>query len=704
MRRGAVILTTTMILALLPATAAMAAEPQSRIDFNGSGWGHGVGLSQYGAYGRALEGSSASQIITAYYPGASVGTLGQGGLNPVDEIVTNVQADIQTTTLTVIDGPTSPRPGLVVTWHDPAAVPTDRLLRSGDTVTITDQTYEHGAPGGCLVTTTVDGVTTEWGQGSCDLTVALNPGGGEPANLVSATNCRRPTQCTYGYGTSFKVVDNASPQRSRADRYPTIGCSTCPEWRGFDLVVSTTPDEYVRGISEMPFSWGINAQQALRAQAIAARSYAASFAASTDHTAMGCFCDVRNDSSYQVYAGWIKGWGPTSYWNLWDDAATSTNGKVVQHAAAPDGNGIVRAYFSSSNGGATEWVKEKWGSNLPYLTSVADPWSLKPSVGNPYASWKRTFTADAVVDKIWGTSSTYTLIGADVTARNVSGSAKTIRFDARTANDSTVSKNVSVGTVASAFGLPSWYFDIDDTLLIVPPPSHADGVGLQDPRTGVWSLRDPDGSVRQFYFGDPNDIPFIGDWNGDGVETVGLYRKSVGFLFLRYTNTQGVADVDIYYGIPGDVPIAGDWNGDGIDTVGIYRPSEGHFYLRNTNTQGVADIDFAFGNPGDVPVAGDWNGDGIDTVGVYRPSTRMVYLTDSLSTRSVSVSFAYEGTVSGDRVIAGDWDDDGDDTLGVFRPSTGMFYLRDTFTQTSANVAFSFGDSWMNPIAGFWGG
>jgi hypothetical protein len=52
--------------------------------------------------------------------------------------------------------------------------------------------------------------------------------------------------------------------------------------------------------------------------------------------------------------------------------------------------------------------------------------------------------------------------------------------------------------------------------------------------------------------------------------------------------------------------LAGDWDGDGIDSIGIYR--NGLFYLRNSNTQGFADMVFALGNNGDVPIAGDWDG------------------------------------------------------------------------------------------------
>jgi SpoIID/LytB domain protein len=469
---------------------------------------------------------------------------------------------------------------------------------------------------------------------------------------------------------------------------------------GFDLVVVTNMDEYTRGIAEMPYSWHA---EALKTQAVAARSYGAATASANDHKNRGCFCDIGNSSSDQVYAGWTRSWPDGT---KWEAAANATAGKIIRHASAPDGM-IVRAYYSSSNGGATEASVDKWGGYRSYLISKADGQSITSI--NPLATWTKTFTADQVIDKVWSSSSTYNayrLTSADVIERHASGSVKTVKFTADGAELGTISKTVDWDLIDQNFGLNSWYFDINDSQVAGAPPSTvpngASSVAMHDPKTGIWSLRMPNGSVKTFYYGDPKDEPFIGDWNGDGIETVGLYRRSVGFLFIRNSNTQGVADIDIYYGIPGDIPIAGDWNGDGTDTVGIYRPSNATFYLRNSNTQGIADITRPFGNTGDQPIAGDWNGDGKDTIGVYRPSTEMVYLTDNLATGSISVAFNYRGAAAGDKVISGDWNKDGKDTLGVFRPSNGKFYLRDTFTQSSANIIFDFGDSWMNPVAGKW--
>jgi lysyl endopeptidase len=75
---------------------------------------------------------------------------------------------------------------------------------------------------------------------------------------------------------------------------------------------------------------------------------------------------------------------------------------------------------------------------------------------------------------------------------------------------------------------------------------------------------------------------------------------------LKNQNTSGFADIFFVYGAVNDLPVAGDWNADGIDSIGIYRG--GTFYLRNSNTAGFADMQFSMGNPGDQPIAGDWDG------------------------------------------------------------------------------------------------
>jgi hypothetical protein len=235
-----------------------------------------------------------------------------------------------------------------------------------------------------------------------------------------------------------------------------------------------------------------------------------------------------------------------------------------------------------------------------------------------------------------------------------------------------------------------------------PPPT----VGLVDPVTGVWHLRNSVGAVTSFFFGNPGDYPFMGDWNCDGVDTPGLYRQSDGFVYLRNSNTQGVADVTFFFGNPGDVPIVGDFNADGCDTVSIYRPSNQTFYIINALGQdggglGAAQFSYVFGNPGDKPFVGDFNGNGVTTVGLHRESTGFVYFRNSHTQGVADAEFFFGDP--GDRFVAGDWNGDGIDTPGVFRPANATFYFRFTNTQGVADTQFVWGDSHHLPVAGVFG-
>ena len=198
---------------------------------------------------------------------------------------------------------------------------------------------------------------------------------------------------------------------------------------------------------------------------------------------------------------------------------------------------------------------------------------------------------------------------------------------------------------------------------------------------GMWRLYDElsaDASTSDFYFGNPGDIAFMGDWNGDGVATPGLYRQSDGFVYLRHSNTQGMADVTFFFGNPGDIPLVGDFDDNGRDTVSIYRSSEAKVYVVNklgTNGGGLgaADYSFYFGNPGDTPFVGDFNGNGKDSVGLHRASTGFVYFRNTLTQGNAHLQFFYGNP--GDVILAGDWDSDGDDTVAVYRASTGRIYV-----------------------------
>ncbi|MBI4439575.1 hypothetical protein HY638_01225 [Candidatus Woesearchaeota archaeon] len=213
---------------------------------------------------------------------------------------------------------------------------------------------------------------------------------------------------------------------------------------------------------------------------------------------------------------------------------------------------------------------------------------------------------------------------------------------------------------------------------------------------------------------DPNEdcdyynlFPVAGDWNNDGIDTIGLYKpipndpqNSMNFL-LRNSNTPGSPELTINYGVQTYVPVVGDWNGDGTNTIGIYAPLTNTFMLRNTNNAGYPDIQVAYGVAGDIPVVGDWDGDGDDTIGVYRPSTSEFYLKNvNADTEELIVGFIY-GT-SGDLPVIGDWNKDGVDTVGVRHGIS--FRLRNSNTAGNPDINVDFGNADDVPLAGDWNG
>jgi|GEM_PF-5444763 len=224
---------------------------------------------------------------------------------------------------------------------------------------------------------------------------------------------------------------------------------------------------------------------------------------------------------------------------------------------------------------------------------------------------------------------------------------------------------------------------------------------------GVWKTTNMGGSgaptaPNEFTFGSPGMRPIVGDWNGDGRDTAGVYDPGTGFFFLRNSNAPDQPDVTTLVVNPqGSLPIAGDWNGDGVDTVGLYDPASGTFFLRNANTPqaNVFTITFQGSLSGLLPVAGDWDGDGIDTLGLYNPSSGAFFLRNSNTATGGTFTLTFNGQTTGCLPVAADWDGDGITTLGVYDPATGVWYLRNSNTSGPADLQFTFSRGGF-PIAG----
>ncbi len=242
-----------------------------------------------------------------------------------------------------------------------------------------------------------------------------------------------------------------------------------------------------------------------------------------------------------------------------------------------------------------------------------------------------------------------------------------------------------------------------------------DTIGVYRPSNSNFFLRNTNttGNAEIIVgLGSAGDIPIAGDWDGDGDDEPGVFRPSTGQFILRKSSISFClfppCTITLNFGQFGDLPVVGDWNGDGIDTVGVYRiiNGSGNWLLSNSpNVNGTTPVVnipvFAFGLPGQLPVVGDWNGDGRDTVGVFQGLGQFA-ITNQLLNFDPNEAFFFIVQGADGLPLTGDWNDDGIDTVGLF--NDGVVFLRNTNSTGPADLTFGFGQAGDQPVAGDWNG
>ena len=229
---------------------------------------------------------------------------------------------------------------------------------------------------------------------------------------------------------------------------------------------------------------------------------------------------------------------------------------------------------------------------------------------------------------------------------------------------------------------------------------------------GVHERPGPSSLTFRYGGGSARWTPLVGDWNGDGADTVGLYQPDLSLFHLRDSHGGGVSDQYFAFGPRSAdwIPLAGDWNGDGIDTIGLYQPDISLFHLKDSFTPGASDHYFAFGpggNAGWVPLVGDWDGDGVDTIGLYQPDLSLFHLKNSFTPGASDQYFAFGPSgIDGWIPVTGDWDGNGTDTVGLYQTDEAMFHLKDTFEPGASDHYFIYEKAGgpVVPLTGDWNG
>jgi SpoIID/LytB domain protein len=300
-----------------PAGASPQGEPAAveatTFVITGHGWGHGVGMAQWGAYGYAKHGVTYDKILAHYYPGTRL-----------------APAPARTLNVLLVDG---------------AA----RVVVS--------------SPGAFRIRD-ASGAVHELAGGDVPLTAALKV----------KTDAAKPAEALPG---PLTFLPGKSPLWLKN---PYRGAFTVSVTGKKLSVVNTVGIEaYTRGVvsSEMPHDWPL---EAVKAQAVAARSYALS------HLRGGSF-DVYNDVRDQVYGG-INAETPVG-----DQAVAGTKRQLLLY------NGkVASTFFFSSSGGRTANVADVFGTpaqSMPYLVSVRDPWDIY----SPYHNWGPVAVAASAASK-----------------------------------------------------------------------------------------------------------------------------------------------------------------------------------------------------------------------------------------------------------------------------------------------------------------
>jgi stage II sporulation protein D len=296
-RPGGAVDTTSTVTTVLPATtpATTTSTAPTTLVVTGHGWGHGLGMSQWGAYGYAKHGWTYDRILAHYYTGTTLG-----------------QAPISSVRVLLADGAKKVTLSATKAW------------------TATDEAGQ------------------KWPLEPGKLTL-------KPALQVVSGGVPIPLG-------SFATFTGGVSVNGKAYRGTIRVLSLAGKLRVVDVVGL---EAYLKGVvpSEMPSGW---LPEALKAQAVAARSYAVATSGKT-----GDF-DLYSDVRSQVYGGIAAESAAASA------AVDATAGKVVLYAGK-----VATTYFCSSSGGRTVSALEATGRAVPYLVSVADPYDD----ASPYHNW-----------------------------------------------------------------------------------------------------------------------------------------------------------------------------------------------------------------------------------------------------------------------------------------------------------------------------
>ncbi|MFV2069521.1 MAG: SdrD B-like domain-containing protein, partial [Pirellulales bacterium] len=173
-------------------------------------------------------------------------------------------------------------------------------------------------------------------------------------------------------------------------------------------------------------------------------------------------------------------------------------------------------------------------------------------------------------------------------------------------------------------GLPDRHNRLTGSWKNVPPQERDAARGIRTMKLTSEGIVRTDLIDHVFRYGESGDTPVAGDWNGDGIDTIGVFRHGMWHLDTNGDGRLTADDRRVEFGRAGDVPMVGDWDGDGIDELGVYRDGS---WLRDSevNNHLFAAHDQVFhANGTGLPIVGDWDGDGREEPGMFHGGPQTV--------------------------------------------------------------------------------
>jgi hypothetical protein len=261
------------------------------------------------------------------------------------------------------------------------------------------------------------------------------------------------------------------------------------------------------------------------------------------------------------------------------------------------------------------------------------------------------------------------------------------------------------------------------SVVVLPVPASASaeamgqGIGLFDPGTGHWYLQNTAGQTASFTFGEPGDIPLVGDWDGDGIDTPAVYDPDTGWLTVRdwtdevpgplvYRRGAGWLEMtgaddefilpDVHRLPAGGIPVVADPDGDGRDAVSIALDGRLHT-LRSLPGPGEVTLGDGLQVPARTTelVAGDFDADGSDEFAAQDVTGRLVGVGETATFVNLDVGFG--------RPFAGDWDGNGVETPGAFDALTASFTLYHGMNGDVDTDVLAYGATGLVPVTGRFG-